>query len=144
MHRKYEITMKIDFLDTPIGYSKGEDGYFYKVHNIPKPWNQAQEICSKDGGNLAIISSTVTRDVIRSLVTVGWIGLTDQWQEGRWQTPTKEDSSFSWWLPGEPNDTGSREDCAAQYAQYAGSYGWNDEPCQVSHAFICQIKDGID
>ena len=56
---------------------------------MPKTWNEAQETCNEEKGNLATIFNQETRDVVRGLLRYGWIGLTRQWQEGKWQTATK-------------------------------------------------------
>jgi len=118
----------------PTGYRKGADGYFYKYHKEGKNWNDAQNICQGDGGNLAIIFNQHTRDVVRGFMSDGWIGLTDKWQEGKWQTPIRGDPPYTSWIKGEPNDHSTGEDCAIQHANKL----WNDLPCSHVTSFICQ------
>ena len=81
----------------PDGYIKGEDGYYYKLHKEGRNWNDAQCSCKGDGGNLAIIPNQQTRDVVENLMEHGWIGVTDQWEEGLWQTPTRRSIPYSFW-----------------------------------------------
>ena len=68
-------------------------------------------------------------------MTEGWIGVTDQWKEGTWQTATKENLPYTYWAPGEPNNSGN-EDCAYQLSNTK----WNDQPCSSQQPFICQFK----
>ena len=104
-----------------------------------KDWNSAQSTCKEDGGNLAIIFNQKTRDVVKGLEKWSleyWIGVTDQWNEGTWQTATKLNLPYTNWAPGEPNNADYGEDCAYQNWDTK----WNDEPCSKKKAFICQFK----
>ena len=68
----------------------------------------------------------------------GWIGLTDRWQEGKWQTPDKKDTAYTNWAADEPNDAGGNEDCVEQKS----SKHWNDVPCHLKRKFACQVLPG--
>ena len=116
---------------------EGKDGFLYKAFAEEKTWNEAQETCQRDGGNLAIIWNEQTRDVVRGFMGEGWIGLTDQWQEGKWQTPDKNDTAYTNWAIHEPNDKGD-EDCVLQRS----SKRWNDLACHSKKKFICQVLPG--
>ena len=122
----------------PGGYKKGGDGYYYKHHTDRKNWNDAQRTCKSEGGNLAIIWNQKTRDVVHGFMKDGWIGVSDQWQEGRWQTPVKGNIPYSSWSRGEPNNSGGNEDCTMQH----GSKKWNDLNCNSQQPYICQFKAG--
>ena len=67
----------------------------------------------------------------------GWIGLTDQWQEGTWQTPVKGKVPYTNWGQGEPNNLGD-EDCT--HLRNDGK--WNDLKCSSQQAFLCQFAKG--
>ena len=121
----------------PPGYKKGGDGYYYKYHGERKNWNDAQNICKREGGNLAIIWNQKTRDVVRGFMANGWIGLSDQWHEGRWQTPLRGNAPYTSWNRGEPNNAGN-EDCTIQHSNKV----WNDLNCGSKQPFICQFKAG--
>ena len=121
----------------PDGYKKGGDGYYYKYHSDRKNWNDAQRTCKSEGGNLAIIWNQKTRDVVHGFMKDGWIGVSDQWQEGRWQTPVKGNIPYSSWNGGEPNNAGN-EDCTMQH----GNKKWNDLNCNSKQPYICQFKAG--
>ena len=122
----------------PGGYKKGGDGYYYKFHGEKKNWNDAQNICKREGGNLAIIFNQRTRDVVRGFMADGWIGVTDQRHEGRWLTPTGGNIPYSSWNGGEPNNSGNNEDCTIQHSNKK----WNDLNCGSQQPFICQFKAG--
>ena len=102
-------------------------------------WNDAQGICEGEGGNLAIIFDQDTRDVVRGFMSNGhgWIGASDQWREGTWQTPTQKLISYTSWYRGEPNNM-DNEDCAYQ----SSSKTWNDLSCGLHRNFICQFNAG--
>ena len=120
------------------GYEIGDDGYFYKYHGDKKNWNDAQSVCKNEGGNLAIIFDQNTRDVVRRFMTEGgWIGSSDQWQEGHFETPLRIAIPYSSWADGEPNDDGG-EDCTFQRSTNL----WNDIKCTSQEPYICQIIPG--
>ena len=121
----------------PRGYAKGADGYYYRFHAERRNWNDAQNTCRREGGNLAIIFNQRTRDVVRGFMADGWIGVSDQWREGRWETPLRQPIPYSSWKKGEPNNLGN-EDCTMQHSDR----GWNDLNCASGQPFICQFKAG--
>ena len=90
----------------PSGYLEGDDGLLYKYFNEKETWNDAQQKCASDGGNLA--QKTVMR-----LMEYGWIGLSDQWQEGKWETPERKVLTYNQWDIGQPNNDGDA-DCVTQ------------------------------
>ena len=122
----------------PLGYRRGSDGYYYRFHSQKMNWNDAQNTCKREGGNLAIIWNEQTRDVVRGFMTEGWIGVSDQSQEGKWLTPLNTPIPYSSWGAGEPNNLGD-EDCTVQYSNKL----WNDASCTTKLPFICQFKAGM-
>ena len=122
-----------------VGYKKGIDGYNYKYHEGGKTWNDAQKTCQTEGGHLAIVWDSTTQSVVKAFMKRGWIGATDQYEETRWQTPMKEDLPYSNWAPGEPNNYGKGEDCAA----LRDNGQWDDYPCHHKKTFLCQYIPGM-
>ena len=118
------------------GYQKGRDGYYYKYHNEKRSWSEAQAVCKSEGGNLAIIGNAETRDIVREMMPYGWIGVTDQWEERKWQGPNKETITYFAWDSGQPQEN---EDCVAQWKNKK----WHDHGCQQKKQFICQHARGI-
>ena len=119
---------------------RGYDGYHYKYYKEEKTWIDAQTTCKNEGGNLAIINNYHTRDVVKSFMKWGWIGITDQWQEGIWQTPSGENVTFTLWRHGEPNNYLGDEDCAMEMEPG----NWNDVDCNTVGPFVCQFHAGED
>lgn len=70
------------------------------------------------------------------LLTGNWhhIGLTDQDDEGRFKWVTGSNLEYNNFWPGEPNNSGGKEDCAEM--RYSGL--WNDVSCNKEQYFICE------
>jgi len=66
----------------------------------------------------------------------GWIGASDQWQEGKWQTPTKGNIPYSSWGGGEPKNKDG-EYCAVQHSDKL----WSNVSCDSQQPFVCQRHD---
>merc|ERR1739838_1120620 len=93
-------------------------------------------MCKREGGNLAIIRNKRTRDVVRGFMPKGWIGVSDQWQEGIWQTPLCGPLPYTSWGRGKPYSARyNNRDCAIQYSNKL----WKDENCRSKQPFICQF-----
>ena len=94
-------------------------------------WATALEQVEYNGGHLATISSQEENDFLGE--DGGWIGFTDEANEGEWIWVTGEDVTFTQWAGGEPNNQGD-EDCAQRYA---GDGNWNDITCSgLNNVFL--------
>ena len=67
-----------------------------------------------------------------------WVVVNDKEVEGEWVWPRGDALSYEPWAPGEPNDYGDGEDCAA--FNWNGRERWNDVVCGNAHGFVCEIK----
>ena len=68
-----------------------------------------------------------------------YIGISDYYTEGRWKTVEsryKCDAQFIDWRPGQPNNAGDNEHCAAIRKSWNGK--WLDIRCNKLHHFLCQ------
>ena len=93
-------------------------------------WATALQV-EYNGGHLATISSQEENDFLGE--DGGWIGFTDEANEGEWIWVTGEDVTFTQWAGGEPNNQGD-EDCAQRYA---GDGNWNDITCSgLNNVFL--------
>jgi Ca2+-binding RTX toxin-like protein len=103
-------------------------------------WQQAQAQAQSLGGNLVTVNNQAEQDWLVS--TFGgseqlWIGLTDEVTEGQFRWASGETSTFTNWLPGEPNNVGN-EDYVGMNFDGAGK--WNDYSSTSSQRGIIEIN----
>ncbi|XP_049451529.1 CD209 antigen-like [Epinephelus fuscoguttatus] len=115
-----------------------------------RPWQEARNFCTKQGGDLAVIDSrekhlAVTNlinnyhDATRPISQTGfWIGLRDVQEEGNWRWLDGTRLAQGYWNDGEPNNQGN-EDCAAAYPRSNPFKSWNDAPCNYDLKWICEM-----
>merc|ERR1712142_751870 len=126
------------------GFKLKGDGFYYKYFKAAKNYNAAQADCRKYNGNLAIIWNDVTSKIVRSIMAHGWIGGSDQKNEGKWITPDtpwdprRGNKNLPWknWNRGEPNNAGN-EDCLHQLT----SRKWNNVKEPLSLYFSAAAAD---
>ena len=71
--------------------------------------------------------------VFESITETTWIGYSDTVDEGTFLCVEWGDAEYFKWNAGEPNDSGSNEDCAEM-----NSYGlWNDATCASNKPCVC-------
>uniref|UniRef100_A0A8C2PSA1 C-type lectin domain-containing protein n=1 Tax=Cyprinus carpio TaxID=7962 RepID=A0A8C2PSA1_CYPCA len=118
----------------------------YKLVSEPKPWEEAQQACVKEGGNLASVDMSYDQAFISAAVQQGktdaWIGLrrlagsdSYKWSDG-WPV------FFTHWGPGEPTNH-EGEGCVSMHAPSHFIQGtWNDTACAAAKPYICKITKG--
>ena len=123
------------------------NGHCYKwVGSSPGvSWAEAMEYCSLvDYGYLVTVTSAAEEAFVRALTLLTgdhiWIAATDARSEGTWEWATGElgvtgnNSFYTNWAAGEPNDAYSGEDCAEMIPT-----GWNDASCAAQlEKFVCE------
>ena len=119
------------------------DGLEWLVCYAPRTWAEAAARCEELGGVMASIASedehtAFLRATLGLQWTSWWLGLSDQRVEGTFEWADGEPLVFTRWSNGEPNDSGSREDCA-QLVPWNGL--WNDLDCGRRLPFVCQRPD---
>ncbi|XP_066468885.1 hepatic lectin-like [Tiliqua scincoides] len=114
------------------------DGRCYYFSFKTSTWQRAKALCEARNSGLVIIGDLAEQNFIASRTRNDrfWIGLTDVNVEGQWRWIDGTDyvTGFKNWKKGEPNDAGSREDCAQ--VDTAGE--WNDVPCDVLAFYMCE------
>jgi hypothetical protein len=126
----------------------------YMLFNTEKTWFQARRACENIGGHLVTITYEDEMSFIWSqfgkqfqgnkFTWKGpWIGYSDSVDEGRWQWINGEtgvvgqDSVYSNWYEGEPDNCCGGEDCAHIAGGHWGNK-WNDNKCHFNYAYICE------
>jgi hypothetical protein len=124
-------------------------GHLYEYVSATLDWNGAKTAAegrSKYGatGYLATITSQAENDFVsQRLTNAGWMGASDSASEAAWKWVTGPENGTQFcqgnitcnsvssryvnWNTGEPNDSGSNEDCGQFLA--GGTGKWNDLPC---------------
>ncbi|XP_061163346.1 galactose-specific lectin nattectin-like [Saccostrea echinata] len=129
-------------------------------------WKAAEGDCSSRGGTLVVINDAEEQNFLMSSLKAlsfhgsgVWIGLSDTNHEGTFTWVTGENSSFTFWAPGQPHlsHAGKRfildglvdEDCVLM--KYSESGHWHDYPCQKldpfglvreHYPYICEYDTG--
>lgn len=128
----------------PDGYLNWEDDC-YKLYDVAKKWNAAEQHCVADGAHLASVHSAAEDHFLNLLSQQGsagnkhtWIGFNDRQAEGTYGWTDGSPVDYSNWHSGEPNDYDSREDCVElNFFELDGT--WNDHFCSEQHRFICKM-----
>ncbi|MTJ49389.1 C-type lectin domain-containing protein [Dolichospermum sp. UHCC 0259] len=103
-------------------------------------WQQAQAEAQSLGGNLVTINSQAEQDWLVSTFGVNqtlWIGLTDQVTEGQFNWVSGETSTYTNWLPGEPNNGWEGENYVEMNFGSPGK--WNDSSSDQFRRGIIEI-----
>ncbi|MEM8909326.1 MAG: lectin-like protein, partial [Bacteroidota bacterium] len=98
---------------------------YYCTETNDYTWAQAKAWAESKGGHLAIVDDLAENDFIQSVIIAdfGWIGLTDEVNEGTYRWVDGQISTFFNWNSGEPNNSGGNED----YVRLLKSNGkWTD------------------
>ena len=119
------------------------------MHSNPLDWNSAKSACEALGSSLAVLNSKAKLREFPQLLpqllkSAGaskpylWIGLyRDPKNEGRWLWVGGLTAYFTSWDTGEPNNSGSNEDCVEFRMT---SEKWNDQSCSDRLPYICEIN----
>jgi hypothetical protein len=140
-----------------------DNNHLYKFITSTLTWTAAKTAAEAQtaygvSGYLATIASSAENAFVAARLTAdGWFGASDSGSEGAWKWVTgPENGTTFWngasggsvvsgqyanWNSGEPNDSGSNEDCA-QY--YSASGKWNDLPCTGTTLSGYVVEYGTD
>ena len=84
------------------------------------------------------------KDYVRGIVPSKnkiWTGYNDREVEGSFKwTDGMSSTSYTAWVPGEPNNGGGKEDCGEIYLD---SNKWNDVECSRVRSFVCKIPQRL-
>jgi hypothetical protein len=129
-----------------------ENGHWYQPVDTPMSWPAARDYCLALGGHLVTVGSASENTFVHNLFANGWLGATDEIEQGVWRWVTGEPWDFSNWSPGEPNNC-----CPPQYCggdgctpeHYLSFWGdphgedqWNDVP-DGKRPFVCERENSL-
>uniref|UniRef100_UPI0037E81BA7 C-type lectin domain family 4 member K-like n=1 Tax=Semicossyphus pulcher TaxID=241346 RepID=UPI0037E81BA7 len=110
--------------------------YYYSRNGVFETWGKSRQDCQARGGDLAMPTTKEELTFASRGNAITWIGLTDKLQEGQWQWVDGRDlEGVGFWKKGEPNDTGSNEDCVEVSRD---EVKWNDAPCDRKFSWVCE------
>lgn len=124
------------------------NGHYYYVYDLDTitNWEEAKEYCERMGGYLASITSKEEDEFLYSYLQntceSAYFGFTDKDEEGIWKWSNGEESSYTNWHDGEPNNTNLNENFGMYYYTYTDG-SWNDgdfgnQTLNGGKAFICE------
>lgn len=144
-HLRTSITNLQKFMLTDRGWLKASNGRWYQHVKTPMTYQRGREVCRNSGGILASVgmrNATIISEVT-SLMGIGsstqdwtWIGLTDAAREGVWVWDDGSTEQVTSWLPGQPDNAGSRENCGHIY----GGLTFNDNVCTENLKVLCETS----
>ena len=122
-------------------------GACYQLSASVGTFTDSVKNCHASGASLATLNSQAeVRWVYEYFRTEGktgnsiWIGLNDISKEGnyQWIDGSGNDSSFSYWQSGQPDNYGGAQNCIILWAGYVGK--WGDIECASLFQGLCKWK----
>ena len=122
------------------------NGTCFSFSKDEKTWEEAEDICRREGGHLASVNSELVynfllktmKDVMKSEKDPQmWIGANDHKEEGSWNWTDCSEWGFEMWAGSQPNG-GKEQQCARM--DNHGGVGWYDVQCGNSNPFFCSQK----
>ena len=110
------------------------NGHSYYRSTGTATWTTARSNCAAMGGYLVTITTAAEQSFIFNIWPSGWIGLTDEVNEGTWRWVTGETYSYKNWNSGEPNNAGNED-----YVQFVSNGRWNDLPNNVGLPYVLEF-----
>lgn len=129
------------------GSAKSEvfEGHTYAIFSEQMNWKDARDYCEKLGGHLVTITSAEENAFITESIMVidedCLIGFSDEESEGDWVWVTGEDTDYTNWEDGEPNNEWEEDFALIKN----GSGIWNDGHLDTENwNFICEWDFEVD
>ncbi|XP_016139808.1 CD209 antigen-like protein E [Sinocyclocheilus grahami] len=117
---------------------------YFLTHLSLKSWSDSRQYCRDRGADLVIINSEEKQRFISSFIKDRvWIGLSDTENEGIMKWVDNSTLKPGFWLKGEPNSYGGKEDCIElnykrEETGWSPLNSWNDHSCSEKKKGICE------
>lgn len=114
----------------------------YKYGAASVPFDKAREICQKEGGDLACVTTAEENTFVGNLARGkrSWIGGVRSKPDAvttTFQWISREPWEFTSWRKREPNNWGGREHCIE--TNFVRLAWWNDHFCHKEKPYVCEI-----
>lgn len=125
------------------------NGHYYQLIEVDMTWEEAVAYCQELGGYMATISSDEENEFLYEMLqespySDAYFGYTDVQEEGVWKWVNGEETTYTNWQDGEPNDENGIEEYAMFY-HMTGNSRWNDGSFQgVNEVIICEWNSRDD
>ncbi|XP_071953691.1 macrophage mannose receptor 1-like [Antedon mediterranea] len=117
----------------------------YKFEATKTSWSDARSNCLDLGADLVVVRNKAENDFLYTNNPTRsdlWLGISDVQNETNFKWVSKECSQYKNFGAGEPNNYGHGEDCVE--LDYTHSDKWNDVPCSMNFAYVCEISNFED
>ncbi|XP_006831170.1 PREDICTED: mannose-binding protein C-like [Chrysochloris asiatica] len=99
-------------------------------------FERGKVLCAQNGASMATPQNDAENTAIQNVAKDEcFLGITDEVTEGKFVDLTGRPQTYTRWNDGEPNDTGSNEDCTILLK----SGKWNDVTCSSSFLVVCEF-----
>ena len=140
-----ESTTPAALTDCPVGW-ESQFGKCY-LTTLPKQnYTSCLSTCTNLGATLPCVMNAAESLYLASLsppndmLFCAFLGLSDIATEGQFEWPEGCASTFTYYLPGEPNNYNNGEDCVS--VCFGGRTMWNDMPCGAQTHCVCEKNGG--
>ncbi|XP_028847358.1 CD209 antigen-like protein C [Denticeps clupeoides] len=115
------------------------DGQIF--HSATKDvWRESRKYCRENGGDLVVINNRKKQFEINEMSQNGWIGLSDESEEGKWRWVDGTTPTDKFWDRGQPDIWDEvDEDCVVFHTNVNNPLlTWHDHACSTKHLAICE------
>jgi len=125
-------------------YKREFNGNTYQLYGVQMLWVDAEKFCEEQGGHLVCIGNQEENDFLMKWLAeerldYACIGFTDREEEGNWKWINGEETEYTNWQYGEPNNGLHPSLYKYQNHAYMYYYGtWDDGEDYLTHPFFCE------
>uniref|UniRef100_A0A8C5SBU5 Surfactant protein D n=1 Tax=Laticauda laticaudata TaxID=8630 RepID=A0A8C5SBU5_LATLA len=111
----------------------------FKTSGYEGNFDDLRQKCAQAGGQLATPRNAAENDAIQKIVLLynkaAFLGITDLKTKGTFKYLNDQLLTYINWLPGEPNNSGGKENCVEVFSNGK----WNDKSCGEKRLLVCEF-----